>query len=658
MNTINQLQPDQALQQNMAHAIRFLSMDAVQQAKSGHPGMPMGMADIATVLFSKYLKFDPKNPTWADRDRFVLSNGHGSMLLYAVNYLAGYEGMTLDQLQNFRQLGYHTAGHPEVDHSLGIETTTGPLGQGIANAVGMALAERLMNAKFGDDLVDHRTYVFAGDGCLAEGISHEAISLAGHLSLDKLTVFFDDNSITIDGATDLSVSDNQLDRFRACGWHVQQVDGHDHAAIAKAIETARQSPLPSMIACKTTIGFGSPNKAGTSATHGAPLGDDEIAATREALGWPHAPFDIPDDVLSAWRQAGQRSTDTFQAWQDRSTNNAEFLRRLEGTLPDNWTDAINAYIDAIIKDAPTKATRQLSGNLLTDLGDAIPELIGGSADLTGSNNTKGASMRPIGKDQFDGQYVYYGVREHGMAAAMNGMVLHGGVIPYGGTFLTFTDYCRPSIRLAALMEIGTIFVMTHDSIGLGEDGPTHQPIEHLASLRTMPNLNVFRPCDGVEVAECWQLAIENRSTPSIIVLTRQGLPTYRSSADNLSANGGYILSGSEVDRDVTLIATGSEVSIAMDARETLAKEGIRATVVSVPCWELFKNDEQILGPRQRRIGIEAACPFGWDRFVDTDKNFIGMRSFGASAPAKDLFKHFNITVDAVVERARSIAKGD
>ena len=649
---------------DMANAIRALSMDAVQQANSGHPGMPMGMADVATVLFTRFLKFDPAQPDWPDRDRFVLSAGHGSMLLYALLHLTGYEDMTMEELRNFRQLDSRTAGHPEYGHAAGIETTTGPLGQGLANAVGMALAERLLNARFGNALVDHHTYVIAGDGCLMEGVSHEAISLAGHLRLNKLIVLFDDNGISIDGSTDLAVSDDQIKRFEASGWATAQVDGHDPEAVAAALETARSSDRPSLIACKTTIGYGAPNKQGTAATHGAPLGAEEIAAAREELGWPHAPFELPDEILSAWREAGARGGAESAAWQARLDGSATdlretFTRQMAGELPDGWQQALSAFKAEIAAEAPSVATRVSSQKTLEVLTAAIPEMIGGSADLTGSNNTKSKSQGVVAPGSFDGSYIHYGVREHGMAAAMNGIALHGGLIPYGGTFLIFTDYCRPSIRLSALMKQRVIYVMTHDSIGLGEDGPTHQPIEQLAALRAIPNLLVFRPADTIETAECWELALQAKDSPSVLALTRQGLPTIRKAGpENLSAYGAYIMVPADSERQVTLLASGSEVHVAMEAQKMLREEGISAAVVSVPCWELFEQQpphyrDEVLGPGTLHIAIEAACPFGWERWIESGGGFVGMRSFGASAPAKDLFKKFNVTAEAVVDAVKT-----
>jgi transketolase len=647
----------------LANAIRALSMDAVQAANSGHPGAPMGMADMATVLFTRHLKFDAAAPDWPDRDRFVLSNGHASMLLYALLYLTGSPDMTLDEIRNFRQLGSRTPGHPEFGHAAGVETTTGPLGQGIANAVGMALAERMANARWGDDLVDHHTYVFAGDGCLMEGISHEAISLAGHLKLSRLIVLFDDNDITIDGGTELSASDDQLARFQASGWDVARIDGHDADAIDVAITAAKASDKPSLIACRTIIGYGAPNKEGTAATHGAPLGDEEIAATRDRIGWSHPPFEIPDDVLSAWRDAGARGNAARAAWSERHAALAADRRQtfddaVAGTLPEALGATVNAYKKQLSADAPKWATRKSSQEALEVITPLVETMIGGSADLTGSNNTKTACMDPVQAGGFGGRYMYYGVREHGMAAAMNGMALHGGVIPYSGTFLTFTDYCRPSIRLSALMGLRVIYVMTHDSIGLGEDGPTHQPIEHVASLRAMPNVNVYRPADAVETAECWTLALESTNTPSILALTRQGLPTVRTehTDENLCARGAYVLAPADGTRAATILASGSEVEIALAARDALQGDGIPTAVVSMPCWELFDAQDaayraEVLGDAPR-VAVEAGVPFGWSRYGVDEEKVVGMRSFGASAPAPQVYEHFGITADAVAERVR------
>jgi transketolase len=646
----------------MANAVRALAMDAVEQANSGHPGMPMGMADVATVLWSRFLKFDPRRPDWPDRDRFVLSAGHGSMLLYALLHLTGYPGMTIDELKRFRQLGSRTAGHPEYGHAAGIETTTGPLGQGLANAVGMALAERLLAARFGAELVDHYTYVIAGDGCLMEGISHEAISLAGHLRLAKLILLWDNNSISIDGATDLATSDNQLGRFAAAGWDTVAIDGHDTAAVTLALERARESDRPSFIACRTTIAFGAPTKAGTAAAHGSALGATEIAGARARLGWAEPPFVIPADVAAWWREVGARGAEASAAWDGRlaaapSASRAEFERRIAGELPPAFAAALAGIKAKFAAEAPKTATRQASGFVLDALVPAVPELIGGSADLTGSNNTKAKGQKVVTASDFGGSYVHYGVREHGMAAAMNGLAVHGGIIPYGGTFLVFTDYCRPAIRLSALMGLRVIYVMTHDSIGLGEDGPTHQPIEHLASLRAIPNLQVFRPACAVETAECWELALKARHAPSVLALTRQSVPTLRKGAgsENRSARGAYVLAEAEGPRRITLLATGSEVSIAMAARDLLRGRGVGAAVVSMPCWSLFDAQDQgyraaVLGPSPR-IAIEAASPFGWERYVGEGGTVLGMTGFGASAPAEDLFRHFGLTAEKLAEAA-------
>ncbi|MGF1624923.1 MAG: transketolase [Alphaproteobacteria bacterium] len=658
----------EATHAEMANAIRALAMDAVEQANSGHPGMPMGMADIATVLFRDFLSFDPADPHWPDRDRFVLSNGHGSMLLYAVLHLTGYADMTIDELRRFRQLGSKTAGHPEYGHATGIETTTGPLGQGLANAVGMALAERRLNAEFGDDLVDHYTYVFAGDGCLMEGISHEAVSLAGHLKLGRLIVLFDDNGISIDGATDLSVSDDQLQRFSASGWHVQSCDGHDEAAIRKAIEAARKTDRPSLIACRTVIGFGAPEGiAGTADVHGKALGGKAIAAAREALGWSWPPFELPNHIVAAWRGTAARGAAARGDWTRRlqaadSRTRHEFERRFAGTLPEALGHAVQAAKQQLAADMPKLATRVASQQALEALAPVIPELLGGSADLTGSNNTrtKAFAMDPVKAGDYRGGYVYYGVREHGMAAAINGIALHGGLIPYGGTFLVFSDYMRPALRLAALMGIRVIQVLTHDSIGLGEDGPTHQPVEHLAALRAIPNMAVFRPADAMETLECWALALARQDGPSVLALTRQNLPALRDDGDstNRCARGAYLLRDPGGARDVTLIATGSEVMLAVEAAEALAADGLRVAVVSAPCLELFaRQDEryraQVLGPDGGvRVAVEAALMQGWDRTVGVNGATVGMTGFGASGPIEDLFPHFGITAAAVAEAAR------
>ena len=646
---------------DMANAIRFLSADAVQRANSGHPGMPMGMADVATVLFTKYLRFDAAEPNWPDRDRFVLSAGHGSMLIYSLLHLTGYEAMTMDQIRNFRQLGSITAGHPEYGQVPGVETTTGPLGQGITAAVGMALAERMLNARFGDEAVDHRTYVIAGDGCLMEGISHEAVSLAGALKLSKLIVLFDDNDICIDGPTDMAVIDDQPARFAASGWHVQSIDGHDVAAIAAAIEAAQADDSPSMIACKTVIGKGAPNKEGTASTHGAPLGHEEIALARASTDWPHPAFHVPDDVLFAWRQAGARGAEARAAWSDRTAGiSDDFRRALSGDLKDGWLDAVNVFKAKCSEEDPRWATRKASGEALAVLTDAIPEMIGGSADLTGSVNTKTPSTEPVTSSDFGGRYIHFGVREHAMGAVMNGLALHGGFIPYGGTFLVFADYMKGAMRLSALMAQRVIYVLTHDSIGLGEDGPTHQAVETLAMLRALPNFKVYRPCDPVETAECWALALQDTDGPSGMVLTRQGVPTQRTSHtdDNLCAKGAYVLAEAGGDRQVTLFATGSEVSIAMDARDILQAGGVGTALVSVPCWELFDEQDMayqrgVLGKGTVRVAVEAGVRMGWDKYIRNHGGFVGMSGFGASAPAAQLFEHFGITSEKVVEEVKA-----
>ncbi len=647
----------------MAKAIRALAMDAVQKANSGHPGMPMGMADVATVLFTDFLKFDASDPQWPDRDRFVLSAGHGSMLLYALLHLTGYEDMTLEELKNFRQLGARTAGHPEYGHAAGIEVTTGPLGQGIATAVGLALAERKLAAEFGEELVDHHTYVLAGDGCLMEGISHEAIDLAGHLKLDKLIVLFDDNAISIDGPTSLATSMDQLARFAAAGWSVFSADGHEPGAIYDAIAAARRSDKPSIIACRTVIGYGAPHKQGTAATHGAPLGDEEIAAARKELGWCHPPFEIPEDIRQAWLEAGARGRRERDAWSQRleaSAQRGAFAARVAGDLPADLDKLVNDVKRGFAAELPKLATRQSSQKVLEALVPAVPGLVGGSADLTGSVGTKTATYKPVTAENYSGSYIHYGVREHGMAAAMNGLALHGGLIPFGGTFLVFADYSRPAIRLGALMGTRVVHVMTHDSIGLGEDGPTHQPVEHLAALRAIPNLLVFRPCDAVETAEAWACALKNDAGPSMLCLTRQGLPAQRREhvEENLVARGGYVLRETEGPRDVTLLATGSEVMLAVEAAETLAAEGIKAAVASLPCWELFKRQPaayraQVLGEAPR-VGVEAAVRNDWDQWITPEGAFVGMSGFGASAPAEQLYQHFGITADAVAAAARDL----
>ncbi len=666
------LQQEQALpeatHQDMANAIRALAMDAVEKADSGHPGMPMGMADVATVLFTRFLKFEAAHPEWPDRDRFVLSAGHGSMLLYAILYLTGVPGMDLDQLKAFRQLGSRTPGHPEFGHASGIETTTGPLGQGLGNAVGMALAERLLNARYGDEIVSHFTYAIAGDGCLMEGISHEAVSLAGHLKLGRLIVLFDDNQISIDGPTSLSVSDDQLERFAASHWHVARVDGHDPEAVALAIKNARAvSDRPSLIACRTIIGYGAPKKQGTASTHGSPLGASEIEGARDLLHWRHAPFEVPRPILASWRAAGTRNRAAYATWERAAFRldaeaSAHLADPIDAPVRAKIAAAINNLKGEFSREAAKLATRQSTQKVLEALVPVVPALIGGSADLTGSNGTLTKLHTIVKPGDFAGNYIHYGVREHAMAAAMNGMALHGGIVPYGGTFLVFSDYCRPAIRLSALMGQRVIYVMTHDSIGLGEDGPTHQPVEHLAALRAMPNLNVFRPADSVECAECWELALFSTSTPSVLALTRQGLPVLRTTHANanLSARGAYVLVEPEGARDVTLIGTGSEVMLALAAAKQLAEEGIKPAVVSMPCSELFEAQSaqyqgEVLG-KAPRVAVEAAVPFGWSKWLGDGGIFIGMHGFGASAPAPELYKHFGITGEAVAAAARDLTK--
>ncbi len=654
----------------LANCIRFLSMDAVQQAKSGHPGMPMGMADIATVLFSEFMTFDPKDPHWFDRDRFIISNGHGSMLLYSLLYLTGYEDMTLEEIKRFRQIDSRTAGHPEYHHATGIETTTGPLGQGLANSVGFAFAERIMNASFGDDLVDHFTYVFLGDGCLMEGISQEAISFAGHRKLGRLIAFFDNNSISIDGATKLAESDDQVARFRASNWHVVEIDGHDTDAIRDAIIEARNvTDKPTLISCRTIIGFGFPTKAGTQKAHSDAPGEEEIAGARKLLGWSSPPFEIPQNLLDDWRKIGAKGRTKRQEWLDRVEQSegelgADFKRRMDGELPDRWREAISGAKTELLKSEKDLATRQSSGIVLNHLFDAIPEMLGGSADLTPSNNTKAKTQTDIEPGAFSGSYIHYGVREHGMAAIMNGIALHGGLIPYGGTFLTFSDYCRPSIRLAAMMEIRTIFVMTHDSIGLGEDGPTHQPIEHLSALRAIPQLAVYRPGDAIETAECWESILDEPRQAALIALSRQPMPLLRHERGNanLSAKGGYVLLDAEGgERKLTIFASGSELQLAVKARDVLQSEGVPTAVVSMPCRLLFEKQDaayqrSVIGETRARVAVEAAVQDSWDRYIGLDGKFVGMHRFGASGKIEDVYKKFDITTEAVVTAARDVIK--
>jgi transketolase len=653
----------------MANAIRALSMDAVEKANSGHPGLPMGAADIATVLFGKVMKFDPTDPSWPDRDRFILSAGHGSMLLYSLLYLTGYESMTIEDIKQFRQLGSKTPGHPEYHHTVGVETTTGPLGQGIANSIGFAVAERMMAAQFGSDLVDHHTYVLVGDGCLMEGISEEAIELAGHLKLSKLVVLHDDNHITIDGSTALSVSTDQVARFEASNWNATRIDGHDPDAILAALERAKTSDKPSFISCRTTIGFGAPTKAGTNAVHGAPLGAAEIEGARKALGWEYPPFEIPSDVLDAWRLAGLRSRQAHKAWNQRLgeadiERRAEFERRIRGDLPSKFGETISAVIAKAQADGGAVATRKSSEIVLEAITAAVPEMVGGSADLTHSNNTKTkATATAVMPPDYAGRYINWGIREHGMVAGMSGIALHGGLIPYGGTFLVFSDYCRPSIRLAALMGIRVTYVFTHDSIGVGEDGPTHEPVEQIAALRAIPNLLVFRPCDTVETAEAWKIALEHKTGPTLLALTRQNLPLMRREGTErcLSAKGAYEIVAASGPAKVSLFASGSEVSLAAKARDILEAEGIPTRVVSVPCFELFlaqpeETRKQVIGTAPAKVAVEAAIRMGWDEIVGSDSAFVGMTGYGASGKAEAVFEHFGITAEAVATAARTRLK--
>lgn len=662
MNDLEKIDADETdvTQLDMANAIRFLAVDAVQKANSGHPGMPMGAADFATVLYSKFLKIDPKVPDWQDRDRLVLSAGHGSMLLYAIHYLIGFKDMTVEQLKKFRQLNSITPGHPEYGHTLGIETTTGPLGQGISTAVGMALAERILNARFGDEIVNHNTYVIASDGDLMEGISHEAIGLAGHLGLSKLIVLYDSNDISIDGPLNLSDSTDQLKRFEASGWSTREVDGHNHQDIENAINEELKTDSPSLIACKTIIGFGSPSKAGTSSAHGAPLGQEDIEKMKEKLNWKSEPFEVPTNIKDAWRLVGLKNTCKRKDWEEKVSNlddkkKIKFLHAINGDISENLDKEIDELKKKFSLENPKLATRQSSQQVLEIINPIIEEMIGGSADLTPSNNTKTKTLNPISKNNFKGRFIHYGIREHAMAAAMNGMALHKGLIPYSGTFLIFSDYCRPSIRLAALMGIKVIHVMTHDSIGVGEDGPTHQPIEQIPSLRTIPNLNVFRPGDATEVAECWSIAIKSKN-PSVIALSRQGCEHFRTTFEksNKSALGGYEIESDSTKPKVCIIASGSEVSIARNVKKQLAKEGISCRVVSMPCFELFDQQpdeykKSLLETDGIRIGIEASIGVGWDKYLGDNGFFVGMKGFGASAPATDLYTHFGINEESVLK---------
>lgn len=645
--------------QQMANAIRFLSAEAIEKAKSGHPGMPLGMADVAAVLFGRYIKINPADPRWFDRDRFVLSAGHGSMLLYSLFYLLGYNDITLDDIKNFRQLGSKTAGHPEYGHLAGIDMTTGPLGQGISSAVGMALAERRINAEYGDNLCNHYTYVMCGDGCLMEGISEEAISLAGLWKLNKLIVFWDNNNITIDGTVDKANSTDQIARFKAVGWNAISVDGYNHEEISDAIEQAQKSDKPTLIACKTTIGFGAPHKQGTSKVHGSPLGGEELEAMRQNLGWTAAPFEIPTEIMAAWRAAGQRSAAQYAEWQKKAEKNQKFIDYINDKLPINWNKDLEELKKKTIKEQTAVATRKASQLCLENIIGRIPQVIGGSADLAASNLTFVDGMKTITAADYNGNNVMYGIREHAMGAIMNGMALHGGVIPYGGTFFVFSDYMRPSMRLAALMGLRVVYVLTHDSIGVGEDGPTHQPIEHLASYRAMPNIYTFRPCDVVETAEAWEIALESEKTPSILALSRQSVPTLRTdSSENLSKRGGYIISKAEREPQATIIATGTEVSLAMEAQKQLHESGIAVNVVSMPCCELFDLQPQeykhsVLG-NAPKIAVEAAAVYGWERYTGKSENVIGLNGFGASGKGDEVYKHFGITAENVVKKVREL----
>lgn len=645
--------------QQMANAIRFLSADAIEKAKSGHPGMPLGMADVAAVLFGRYLKVNPADPRWFDRDRFVLSAGHGSMLLYSLFYLMGYNDITLDDIKNFRQLGSKTAGHPEYGHLAGIDMTTGPLGQGISSAVGMALAERRINAEFGNDLCNHYTYVICGDGCLMEGISEEAISLAGLWKLNKLIVFWDNNNITIDGTVDKSNGTDQIARFKAVGWNTISINGQDYSEIADAIEQAQKSDKPTLIACKTTIGFGAPHKQGTPKVHGSPLGAEELAEMRQNLGWTAEPFEIPTEIMAAWRAAGQRSAAQYAEWQNNAQTNAKFLDYITNKLPQNWNKDLNELENKAVKEQISVATRKASQMCLENIMGRIPQIIGGSADLAASNLTFVEGMKTITAADYDGNNVMYGIREHAMGAIMNGMALHGGVIPYGGTFFVFSDYMRPSMRLAALMGLRVIYVLTHDSIGVGEDGPTHQPIEHLASYRAMPNIYTFRPCDVVETAEAWKIALESEQTPSILALSRQNVPTLRTkTTENMSRFGAYVISPAQREPQATILATGTEVALAVEAQKRLRADGVEVSVVSMPCCELFDAQPEeykrsILG-KAPRIAVEAAAVYGWEKYTGSSENVIGLSGFGASGKGEDVYKHFGITVEHIVEKVRNI----
>ena len=649
-------------EKQMANAIRFLAADMIEKAKSGHPGMPLGIADVATMLFSKYIKVDPQNPKWFDRDRFVLSAGHASSLLYSLFYLLGYKDIDINDIKNFRQLEAKTAGHPEYGHLQGIDMTTGPLGQGISTAVGMALAEKIISSKFGTDVCDHYTYVIMGDGCLMEGISEEAISLAGHWRLNKLIAFWDNNNVTIDGNVSVASSTDQIARFKANGWNTISIDGHNYCQIDRAIKRAQKSNRPTLIACKTTIGYGAPNKCNSPKCHGSPLGADELALMRKNLNWTAEPFSVPSDILKNWRDAGKRNNGLVKDWEARAKSKGkEFLDTISGKLPKGWEKELNKLKQEAIKEKPNVATRKASNMCLETIVPALSNIIGGSADLAGPNMVITKTSKTITANDYNGNNIEYGVREHAMGAIMNGLALHGGLLPFGGTFLVFSDYLRPSMRLASLMGLHTIYVMTHDSIGVGEDGPTHQPIEHLASFRAMPNMLTFRPCDIIETAEAWELAITQSQTPSILALSRQNLPLLRQDAkENKSAKGGYIIAGDINKRQATIIATGSEVSLAVDAYNKLKEEGVNVAVVSMPCTELFdsqdiKYQEEILGNKPR-IAVEAASKFGWEKYVGLNGDIIGMDGFGASAPGAELYKYFGITVDEVVDAVKEALK--
>jgi len=651
---------------NLANAIRFLSIDAVQKANSGHPGMPMGMADVATVLFKYYLRFNPKNPSWINRDRFILSAGHGSMLLYSLLYLTGYKSISIKDLQNFRQLNSICAGHPEYEKNSGIETTTGPLGQGLSNAVGIAMAEEILKKRYGSNIFNHKTYVIASDGDLMEGISHEVMSLAGHLKLKNLIVFFDNNKISIDGPTNLSVSDNYKKRFESYGWSFQEVDGHNEKQISKAIKKSLNSKKPNLISCKTIIGYGSPNKSGKASSHGAALGEEEVALVRKKLKWQHKPFEIPNEILDEWRKIGEKGVAHEKKWisiynkKDKRIRD-EIERIINNELPKDFNNKIASLKKKIFDLKSSQASRKSSAFVLENITENLPELIGGSADLSGSNNTKTKYSKVIKSSNFNGNYIHYGVREHGMAGIMNGMALHGGIIPYGGTFLIFSDYCKPSLRLSAFMKLKVIYVFSHDSIGLGEDGPTHQPIEQLAHLRAIPNLNVFRPADTIETLECWETALKSSTNPSVIALSRQKIPfvTETLTSKNLSALGGYELRKTNTDPEITLIASGSEVEIAIDAFNKLKEVNINSKVVSMPCQELFDKQpreyrEKVIGKNSKKISIEASSIFGWEKYVDSDGVSLGLKSFGKSGPYKAIYEDFNLTSDSVVMIAKKM----